>query len=623
MENMRRAVTLSACALMGCAAMVWAAPGRCDDGGSTWPSPTVTGLSGLIRIPTADLLPSARFRVQYTPPLKYPEPSIGVTCGTVASFSLLPRTEMALGMGPARQGHDLTFHAKIQIKAPAPGRIGYALAIADAGRKAGNEAGTRFALATLPLRDGRLALTGGLASGMNTGVVGGAAYRLSPTVELQTEFDTRRVNSGIVLRAGDWGMFRLADTSGGLMATTAVQLPFEYPAPLHADAIADSRTSVPAGGSATMAAQTALVAEGFEDVRVRLVDAPDGRALVAAYENRRYTLNQRDGAEVGLAILVRHAPEGVRTAAIELTQRGLVVARARRALSGAEAPTSLEALPSRLAGAETEATGVANRSAGHCDVTLGMGLRAQIGTEYGAFRARLLAWPEVSAPLGRGLAANGRISYQVADDLRNTGPDPTRTDRAVLLYAFQPAKGWLAQASAGRYPTQSDGAVLEIAKPVSAGGLVRVVGGRAENDRLQTRAYLLGEYWHWVPGTSVQVRLVAGRFLTNDKGWGIDVSRYWGDVRLGMGFRDTTRSSQARISVSLPLGPRRQPQRPGALRVRLADTFDHAARSTVGEKANYLYLLDQTAGELQIGQDLVTTFFDRGRLLPGSGVWGR
>ncbi|MCX6361558.1 MAG: hypothetical protein NT029_17270 [Armatimonadetes bacterium] len=616
MQHQRRRLLLAGAAL----SLVIAAGGSAcgaTDGASA--SATVTGLTGLIRIPTAHLLPSDLWRLQYTPPMAYPDDSVGATCASTVSFSLLPRTEFSCSMGTHGQAMDLTFHAKVQFLAPAPGRVGYAMGIADAGRTHGKQGGTRFAVATLPLAQGRLLVTGGLANGTTQGIVGGASYRLSPTVDLQTEFDTRRVNTGIVLRAGDWGLFRLADTSGGLMATTAVQLPLEYPAALHADAVAGARASVAAGGSATTGAQAALVAEGFEDVRVRLVETPGGRAIVVSYENRRYTLNQKDGADVGLAILARYAPGDVRAAAVELTQRGLVVARAQRA--GAE--TSIETLPGRLEGTESEGTALTNPSVGHADLAIGVGLRTQVGSDYGAFRAGALALPEGTVTLGRGLAANLRLSYPTVGDLVNDEPNRFKTDRAVLLYAFAPAKGWLAQVSAGRYPTQSDGAVLEVARPVSASGLVRIVGGRAENDRLQTRAYLLGEYWHWLPGSPVQVRLVGGRFLTNDKGWGIDVIRHWGDVRVGMGYRDTSRSSVARISVSLPLGPRRQPQRPSALRVRLADTFDHAVRSIVGEEKNYLYLLDQTAGELQIGQDLVTTFFDRGRLLPGSGLWGK
>jgi hypothetical protein len=576
------------------------------------PTPSITGLSGLIRMPTADIMRSDRWRFSYTSPQTKWDPNVGATAGPALGMSFLPRTEMAFAMGSRNQGFfDLTFHGKLQLAPPRLGRPGLAVGMVDAGRSDQTSGGTKFAVATLPLLSGRASLSAGVAGGETQGLFGGVSWRPIQALELQAEYDTERLNSSLVLHAGDMAFARVADLNSGKVVGIGVELPFEYPAKLRAPAEATGR------GTGTEAATEALVGLGFEDVRVWTAEG--GAVLAASYENRTYTLSEQDGIRAGMAALAGCAPRGASRLAVELTRRGVATVRATAPVGGAEGPLSIEA-PQPGAGSEVRP---ANPSWGHADVQIGLGLKTQVGSNYGALRGGALALPEVVLPVARGLVLNARYSYPAVGGEVSGMPRRLTNDRAIAAYAFRPGGGWLAQVSGGRYPSNCDGAVLELARPVSDRGLLHLVGGRADNNRLGTRAYLLGEYWHWFPKEAIQVRLLGGRFITNDRGVGFDVMRWWGDVRVGFGVRDTSRTRTAQISASLPLGPRAQTSRPGTARLRIADRLDHTVRTVIKGDHNSLYLLEETGGELQIGQDLVTSFFDRGRLLPGSGLWGR
>ncbi len=68
----------------------------------------------------------------------------------------------------------------------------------------------------------------------------------------------------------------------------------------------------PASKGSLDAARDALVGIGMEDVQVRVDDAPSGgRALVAAFENRRYTLCDQDCLPEALGVLSRNAGDGI------------------------------------------------------------------------------------------------------------------------------------------------------------------------------------------------------------------------------------------------------------------------------------------------------------------------
>jgi len=363
------------------------------------------------------------------------------------------------------------------------------------------------------------------------------------------------------------------------------------------------------------------------------VHVGDNIELTAAYDDRCFTVNQLDSLPDVLRTMAENAPANTVALIAKVRRRSLVMAEYRipletyrRFASGQAAPEELRdaaditLIPAtgEMRGPE-QTTAVENTSFGHVDVVLSPGLRTILGTETGAFKIGVLGQAEVIAPLSRGLQAQARWTYPLGGELVIDEPRTPRVERSLISYAFSPRPRWLVQVIAGKF-TQADGVVVEALRPLNDLSLVRLIAGKLSYDRLDDRLYLLGEYWYFLPKWRTQIRVVGGRFLSADTGVGVDLIRSFGAVEVSIGVRETSASRLVQLTVSMPLSPRKQPQAPSRVRVRLDDYVDHSMRSII-EGLNYLYLENVTARELTLGPDLRNTYLNRFRLAPGSGCW--
>ena len=230
---------------------------------------------------------------------------------------------------------------------------------------------------------------------------------------------------------------------------------------------------------------------------------------------------------------------------------------------------------------------------------------------------------ELVLPLGRGLQANVRWSYPLGGPLVRDDPSRFDNDRAVLAYAFKPRRGFLAQVVGGRFPSRyvtsrqpvkREGVAVELAKPYGKRGLLRGVWADLSGDIPGQGPYYVGEYWHLLPSWDTQVRILSGRFLGTDRGFGVDVTRYFGELQLGVGVRSTGAGERAEVKVAIPLSSRRQPQGPSTLRVRLPDRFEHTKRSLLNDP-NLIVQAQLLANELIIGPDLIQGYLNQNRIL--------
>ncbi len=594
-------------------------------------SSTVTGLTGLIRVPNAIVLRDDRARISWTPAMRNWDPSIGARSSRALGVGIVPRTEFSITLGTASHDFDLAGHAKVQAWRPGGSMPAIAIGATDVARN-GPRGSTGFLVASWPFMDDRALVTLGGAFGGNKGLLAGAQYRIGPNVELQAEYDTLRFNVGAVARLGDRVFARVADVSTGANFTLGYTAPVGYlparplePAPQAPnDAVQDAMERVKA----------ALAASGLEDVQVTVTHLGDNRELAVAYEDRCFTINQLDGLPDVLKTMAGNAPENTTALVVMLRRRGLVMAEYRvpvesyrqyteGRLSGKDfaKTTEVTALPktNEIRGPQ-QTTDIANPSFGRTDIVVSPGIRNVVGTEVGAFRIGVLGRVEAVTQLGRGLQAQARAVYPIGGELVSEEPREWRGDRYLLSYAFAPRPGWLAQVIAGRFPGSNDGIVLEVLHPLARRIAVRGIFGKIDNYRLDDRLYAIGECWYLIPEWRAQMRFVGGRFLSGDTGFGIDLIRSFGSVDLGIGVRDTTNTRLVEVRLSAPLSPRKQPMRPAPFRVRLADYYEHSLRSVI-EGVNYLYLENITARELALGPDIRDTFLSRNRLLPDSGWW--
>lgn len=599
---------------------------------------TVTGLTGLMRVPNAFVITSEHGRIVFTPPMgagpdrDHLEESIGARSSWAGVFTLIPRTEFAMSLGSVSMDYDLAGHAKLGLTSASGYMPAIAVGVLDFERN-GPKGSTGFLVATWPVLNRTGAVTLGGAISGNQGLLAGLQYRIGSAVELQAEYDTERVNYGIVGALSDRAFARIARLNTGTTVTLGYTAPLTN---LPTRKLVSPGKSASAGVIADVIERIKddLVGSGFEDVQVAVTHLGDSAELSVSYDDRCYTVNQLDGLPDVLKTMAENAPENTSALVVRLRRRALAVAEYRVPLETYRKYTAGEATArdlteasdvtlvpqtSEMRGPQQE-TEVANSSFGHVDVVVSPGIRTVIGTETGAFKIGVLGRVEAVAPLGRGLQAQARWVYPIGGELASEDPRRWRNDRALISYAFSPYPRVLVQAIAGKFPRSAEGVVVEALRPLSSRSLAYAVAGKLDHDRLNKRLYWLAEYWHFIPEWRSQLRFLAGRFLSADTGFGVDLIRGFGAFEISLGVRDTSTSRLLQVAFAMPLSPRRQPQNPSRVRVRLADYVEQQVRSII-EGLNYLYKEDITARELALGPDLRSTFLNRYRLIPESGFW--
>ena len=591
-------------------------------------TPTVSGATGLIRMPTAEIVADGEMRVSWTPsPSSRESPAIGGSAAYAMTVGMLPRSELTVAMGKEEFHHDLTFGAKVQLREPSGTRPAIAAGVVDLKRTGFASDPTGYVVATKRMSDDRLAVSIGGAVGESSGPMAGVGYRLTPAPELQAEYDTRRVNVGVAARFGNRLWLRAADVDVGTAITAAYQFPLghRHKQPRRTEDVGPSELALQPAADAV---QRDLVALGMEDVVVT-VEGGNEQRLVIAYQNRRFTLNDLDAMSEVLEIAARRAPASVASVVLIAKRLGLSAIEVKTAASvyrsyargeiGRDAfagQLDVSLLPAgRSSGPQLAATSLANRSYGHADVTISPAVRSVLGAETTTLQLGWYARPELTVPLGRGLLAAGRWSYPVCGPLVRGEADRLTIQRAVLAYACRPASGWLAQVQAGRFLANRDGVAVEAVRPHGQRGLWHGTWAAFDRPGQSEQHYLVGGYSYLLPKWDTQVRAFGGRFLSEDKGWGLDVVRYFDEVQFGVGVRDTTTSRRGEVRLVVPLGPRRQPRRPSTVRLCTPDFFDHRVRSIISGR-NFIYLANSTGNELNLGMDLVDDVLNRGRHLP-------
>jgi hypothetical protein len=583
--------------------------------------PSLTGLTGLVRVPTADIMPETMMRLGYNWSRGEMGPDMGGVSTYLIGIGALPGVEGSLTMGQYSQAHDFTVHGKVAVlreRGPWPA---VAVGFSDLKRTQKPGTMTKFVVATRHFGD-RAAVTLGAAAGNNNGPWAGASYRLGRALVLEGEYDGRRVNEGLAVRLPRDSMLRLQNIRDGVTASVSTQFNLTAPPPLPCPA----PVAAPVAGDVN-AAQQAVIALGLE--RVRVTQEAEGR-LAARYENRRYTLNDRDSLCAVYAALADHAPASTRTLAATITHRGIPVLsvatgldafRQYRAgtLAGPAFARQLvtTTLPSAPTGSVVADSGTDNPLYGRADLLFGPGLLTQVGTDDVTLALGVFGRGELVVPVAKGAVIDARVSYPLGGPLVREVPKRLENDRLVAALAFRATPRVVGQVFGGKFPDDYRGAGAEAAMPVGSRGLLHVTVSRLRHIDWE-RTTGLAEYTTLLPASNTQVRYYLGRFLEGDTGGGIDITRFFNEYQIGIGIRDTTNGRLAHVRISVPLSPRRQPHAPSSLRLRTVDFYDYRVRSIITGR-NYLTQAQVTGNELSTGVDLVDTLFNRARDLPAAG----
>ena len=600
----------------------------------TSPTSTFSGLTGLIRVPTADVIPEGDLRYTITPsPSDDESPMPGGASQDALTFGLVRNTELTASLGEAQFGHDIIVAAKLSLANETARRPGIALGVLDLRRTNLDLSPTYFAVASKQLAGGRATATVGLASGEHSGLLAGLSLRPVPWFELQGEYDTDRFNYGAAVHLGSRFAARVAKVDVGTAYTFSYQFPLAYPkAPPRPAATAElGPPAQSADRPATSLVQDELVRLGLENVQVQIQPIGSARTLLVTCDNREYTLNDYDAVNAVLPVAARLASPDVEKVAVRVQKRGLATAEftaplavyrqfARGEITARElcAQVKVERLPVRHAtDVVTSPTEVANPPWRRLDLTLRPSLMTEIGTETTTLTTGWSLEPGASVQLAKGIQLDARWKFPFAGPLVEEHKDSLITDEALVSWAARAGHRVLFQGLGGRFSDNTfqhwDGFGGEVAFSTGANGLFHVTAARLENDEIGTNTYAMADYLYQVPKSSLQVRVLGGKFLYADTGYGFDLIRYCRELEASVGLRHTGFDNVLEVRTVFPLSPRRQPQVPARVRARLANYFDYSTRSLLSER-NFVSLAQRTGKELSIGPNLVDSLLNRNRL---------
>jgi len=376
--------------------------------------------------------------------------------------------------------------------------------------------------------------------------------------------------------------------------------------------------------------------DGFENISVSV---REGDLLRIEYENRRYNQHELDGLARVLRRVGHNLPEGVegvrivlkqtnvRALQVDLTSEDLL-----RFLEGAIRPEVFqERVSVRYPEAPRSLTGPIDRSVNSsffkADLTLNPLIETLAFWDLGVFDARFSLQPNLRFTLFSGtvleaqyLIPIGQTEHYRMGPSRSTLPE-AELDRALLHHArwwsLSGRSALVAQWSVGRFDLGNVGIRQEASLSlwgglVTLGADVAAVGYRRQKlDRLLAlgRARLL------VPSADARLTVTAGRFLDEDHGVVVDVSRFFADTEIGLVLRHSDRGSVAGIRIALPLTFGRDLP-PSRVRVRAPAEWRYGQQSIVFADRNIIR--GDVARSLPPRSGLHQIYLDRDRLHPAS-----
>jgi hypothetical protein len=493
----------------------------------------------------------------------------------------------------------------------------------------------RFAVASKRIGEwARVSAGWGIGEDVLDGAFGGIEVAPLPGLGLVAEYDTERFNAG-----ARWRILPERLAARGVPQLTAsafwtedeeVSWSVDLSMPLDPGTLRRPSPSRPAPSAPEIAdpVARALVEVGYENVAVQR----EGSTLRIEYENRVYNQSELDGLGVALRTAAVAAPPDVETFELVVTSVNVPTVAVRASRSALDA---LAAAPDTTI--DTDALSVqwaAGARAGgprHAGAWRSLDLEVTPVLENVAFTestvadVRLSVVPSLRAQLPGGLTldAAARVAvYQSPRYFLFDGPRPDpQLERATLgwLHRWPLGSGWggWAEWSGGRLDVDNLG-VRQQTRLASPGGRVQMgldvalVGPRtSEVDRL----YAVGSLGAYLPEIGAQVTLFGGQFLDEDRGAGVDVSRFFGDTRVSLFARRTDAESVAGMQFAIPLSSRKD-LRPLPLRPRVTSAFRPGVQTVVGGDRNPIR---RDVGRLLSPEtSLAFRHLDWGRLAP---VW--
>ena len=382
--------------------------------------------------------------------------------------------------------------------------------------------------------------------------------------------------------------------------------------------------------------QQVLLAQGFEAVRVGL---RDGRNLLVEFENSQFNQNEVDALGLVLGTALEELPPGLDGFTLRLLNGELVVAELRGPLAPfrkffsrpeSPGPSELASLSPQLqvvaaptaAGHDSWATPSGNPRLFHVGLVVAPGLDTGVGTEFGVFDYRLSLRPDAYLQLWPGATLRTLVNiplawsddYQAGGQFNQTGNNDTTVERVLANQVLHPAPGLLTMFSGGQFRRNLLGGSNETVWSAPDGRhQLRLKAGMFHDDRLGERyTSLLGTYRYDWPEAALQMETTAGRFVYGDRGFLVEVRRFFGDTAVGFFYADTDNKIGG-IRISLPLTGRRD-MAAAPVQVRGTSQWDYQLHSVLAKPGERNPLVFNSGVLPQTEYTLERDFLNRDRL---------
>lgn len=574
---------------------------------------SLEGYTGLIRTPVAGVLGDgeALGTIAYElPSATAPEPEAG-DLDVNAALGFLPNLELNLRFqaGEAGQSANLQYQL-LKETATLP-----AIAIGSQDVQGTQELRSDY-LAISRSREGARA-TVGIGRGQLSGIFGGLEAQVGRDAVLLADYDTENVNLGLRYRSPQGLCLDLAWLDKKrLVPVVGYRFPLassqKNPSPV---TLARSSADDPVPPAEKVA--TALIQQGFENVQVGESDSE----LLIAYENRIFNRNELDGLGVVLAEAVKNSPPRLTEIRAILKEFDIPVLQVRvpvedyleflqgnldgpafaRKLEITEAPEkpSIHSSPSSPE----------EKSFWRWDLLGRPGLTFRVAENGARFKNSLRG--EALTQWGKGGGAYLQVDLPYANSLDQD--DSPRIWRGMVQQAWRLSPGAFTQLSVGYYQRRRYGLSSETMLPLGNDLLgFRFAQLGPEWSHL-SRTSAVAEYRYRLPRWDLTVALSAGQYVDGDRGWGVELGRYFGDVRVAPFLRDTSNGQLGGVRVSLPISRPQDAPFEGPVRFRPGDWFDFRIDSTL-EEPNYIR--NDIGNILFTGRAVDRLFLNNDRLYP-------
>lgn len=381
-----------------------------------------------------------------------------------------------------------------------------------------------------------------------------------------------------------------------------------------------------------------LVVDGFINVRT---GTQGEDLLLVEYENTRYDHSELDGMGVVLGMVVDSVPSGfksvrlvLKTQDIGMLQATMPIGALKSFLKDVNGNDDLYDTAEITAAIAEAPRAVYTDKASFSSwvrarLTLIPGLKTFVGTEVGVFDYLLSIKPDLTLDLWKGAVLNARWDIPVAwsknfDDGQAFRGDrnDTQFQRLMLFQGVKPYPYVMASLGAGMIEKDAYGTLNELYW-LSTEGNHRLGFRQAyakNNDIHVTTTLYLGSYRYYHAPLDTYLTFTGGQFWDNDKGFRVDLKRFFGDTAFSVYYKDseTTEHEHFRVGgvqIAFPLTFRKG-MKPYPIQIKGPDEWSYS-QETVISSAGVPNTLGVSIGDTHEAKNgLQQNYYDRDRLTP-------